>query len=610
MVQIDSAESGGARPQVAVGQSNVDSEAITEEAIAMQQELSDDPPTLESGFVGEEQLAEQESLAADTAHRPNPLQWQSERTQRSRQIALVVALSISGLLLAIAVFSWFVRSSQTSNDRVAEADPTTVEPAVEVESEVQAAPEAEADPEDPSEPKAEQPVVDVVPETPEAESVETPVIPTPVEPTVMEPAIAEPVIPADLLQSSPLELDNAANEPVGEDDQSKMMELPPELQIFTQDLLVDGAQQMTPTLKAPPTMEEIVEIEEAAEAEDPIVAARTKELNLRADLGIELALSSKGYPLADLMLLIGQVTTVPIQIDWVSLDLAGIDIKSRVKVPQGWHTAGEILDIVGKSLGAEIREEESLVVFTVSDATFDQAFQEITDLSDFHDTELAINVLNRFLGKAGKALEVGTTREEKQLAAFAVDSLRRMHELPPKVADDRLRHWALAAERDSVQWPLVKVGMAGPQTDAPIAIAEFLRETARRNGATCVVNWHDSHRQSVTPEKVLFPHNEADPTTTLQSALSRFDLQVRQVDQQRWWVGTEPTYDLLPVVVWTAPLGESRDRFVRQITSIMSGKPSDPFQIAIDPQSDRALLLLPRYVVRQLPKIIGTLAAN
>jgi hypothetical protein len=92
--------------------------------------------------------------------------------------------------------------------------------------------------------------------------------------------------------------------------------------------------------------------------------------------------------------------------------------------------------------------------------------------------------------------------------------------------------------------------------------------------------------------------------------LSDFRLQVRQVDDQHWWVGSEATYDRLPVVLWTSPLGETRGTFTRQITSIMSGASRDAFRMAMDGESDRALLLLPRYIVRQLPRIAASIAAN
>lgn len=587
MVQIEPPASPG---QVAVGQPNVDSEAITEDAIAFDEEVSGDTAP-SAPFEGEAGPSDHPEAAPATS----PLQWQSERTQRSRQIALVVAVSISGLLVAVAVFSWFVQSWQSDQpgEQVAQTQPVTPDPVDEPDDELeQLEPVESVDPEVESVPESP-------PMAPDADAPsETPVVPE-------VPAAIQPDIPVDMLPKSPFD---EPEEPAA--DEPKMQELPAGLEAFTEFLLQEGIPEREPDLIAPPTIEEVVEIEAAAEEEEEIVAAKARKLNLRANLGVELALAAKEYALSDLMLLIGQVTTVPIQIDWVSFDLAGMDVDSRVKVPQGWHTVGDLLNKIAGTLGAEIQEQESLIVLTLTDATFGERLNEIADLSDFADSASAIQVLNEFLGGDGDELHLGSTREDKQLAAFAVESLRRMRDAAPKVPDVRLSRWAQATADQPMQWPLAKVANIGEPSEAPISIAQYLRETAKRNSATCIVNWHDLNRRSVSPENLVFPHADDDPNQALKRTLENFDIQVRQVDPQRWWVGTEPTYDLLPVVIWSMKLGDQRENFVRRISNIMSTKPGDPFQIAVDPVSDRALLLLPRYIVRQLPKITESLVSK
>jgi hypothetical protein len=125
-----------------------------------------------------------------------------------------------------------------------------------------------------------------------------------------------------------------------------------------------------------------------------------------------------------------------------------------------------------------------------------------------------------------------------------------------------------------------------------------------------VVNWYDANRRGLAPEKLVIPFAETDAATTLEATLSSFAMQVRQVDAKHWWVGSESTYDHLPVVVWTSPLGNSRDIFNQRITDVMAANPGDVFRSTIDQDSDRALLLLPRYIVRQLPKIAASIAAK
>ncbi|NNE01234.1 MAG: hypothetical protein HKN47_28305, partial [Pirellulaceae bacterium] len=77
-------------------------------------------------------------------------------------------------------------------------------------------------------------------------------------------------------------------------------------------------------------------------------------------------------------------------------------------------------------------------------------------------------------------------------------------------------------------------------------------------------------------------------------------LQVRQVDQSHWWVGTEATYDRFPVVLWTDPLGTAQVPLSERITQATGGQSP----MVVDPQTGRALLLLPRFIVRQMPKIL------
>ena len=604
MVQIE-------RPagQVAVGRANVDSEAITEEAIASEGIAAE--KSTASGFEGAETVEPNAAIASAV-----PPDWQSERTRRSRQIALVAALSLSGLLTSVLVFGWFVRSWR-GNSAAAQA---------EVQSELSADPSQVDTADEPTQqpdvaaPVLEQPATepsDPVPENPpdaSASPENAPDAPAPPQidsasPPAEAPESSDAPIPEDLIPSSPIEPAAQPETAAQPADDGRVQEL---LQKYSQ-FLPDAGSIEAPTLQAPPTRNE-VQIEAAAEeGDDPLGPVKPNTLNLKADLAIELALDSDGYPLADLVLLVSQITGVPIQVDWVSLDLAGIDIEANVPVPKGWLSARELLNATASELGGEIRQEESLLVLTLTDATFDKTMASLTDLQDFAPSRnTARSVLNEFLGGDPQAqqLHLGETRQEQQLAGLAIESLRRMRGMGSKIDDPRLQRWAHSAESHAAGWPLVTAGDAIAQVDAPITFAGFLRRMARRNQAACVVNWYDANRRAAAPEHLVFPHSLADAASTLNQTLSPLDLQVRQVDDQHWWVGTEATYDRLPVVVWTAPLGETRDRFTQSINGIMQGASPDVFRITFDPESDRALLLLPRYIVRQLPKITPSIASK
>ncbi len=390
---------------------------------------------------------------------------------------------------------------------------------------------------------------------------------------------------------------------------SGLQELPPEFAKYTEFLLKAGSLDK-PNLPAPPTIDEIELDAAASEDEFELSQTKPRELNLRGDLGIGMLLQSKGYRPADLLLLIGQVTTVPIEVDWISFDLVGIDVAKKVPIPTGTKTAGELLDKFAESLQAEWREEETLLVLTPTDPRFETMTAKVFDLADFAEgTESATSVLMKFLkpGSEGQnpKLDIGSNRQEQQLAVLAIESLRRMREIDPKIPEPQLSRWAVAADAETIQWPLLSGGDAGPQLDTPISIAGFLLRVARRNNAVCLINWYDMNRRGIGPETLVFPDIKTDAGATLQSVLSRWNMQVRSSEGQHWWIGSQATYDRIPVLVWTRRLGERRSLITERVQVVAAGNPGDDVRMVYDEASDRALLKMPRYIARQLPKILA-----
>jgi hypothetical protein len=393
-----------------------------------------------------------------------------------------------------------------------------------------------------------------------------------------------------------------------------MRDLPPELAEYTKFLLEEGTVER-PTLQAPPTIEDVTLEAATDELDDPAAIVRRSEVDLKADLAIRMALDTKGYPLSDLALLISQITAVPVQIDWVSFDLAGVDVTTPLAAPTGWRTARETLEAVASGLGAEVRDEEGMVVITLTDAAFSERLTQLMDLSDFGDQqESAKQILIEFLRgegeEPGEELTLGVTREDQQIAAIAAEGLRRMRGIAPKVDDGTLRRWGWCSNDATAGWPLLEGGQSLSQPDAPITVADWIRQTARRNQAAAIINWDDFGRRRVSPAHLMIPHAEVDAGASLQWALQPLGLQVRQVDSKHWWAGRESTYDRLPVIVWTPPLGEQRDRFSADLSAVMQDATRDVFRMTVDPSSDRALMLLPRFVVRQLAKLADGIAAK
>lgn len=607
MVQIEPADATG--QQVAVGASDVDSEAITQDSIPAPHDANLDGEA-PSGFNGSDSIDESiadESIPAESA--PMPPSWQSERTHRSRQVALVVAVSISGLLAAALMFSWFVRNWNSSTANVDTSETELEEPA--------ALPSVPVSPDEPPDKTGEEPVVaeiETESDPPVAQADDPGEESDPVEGATGT-VETDVEIPADLLSpliGGPLAIVPAAE---ADDEPAMMTKLPAGLEEFGIFLEGDGPVDLRPNVKAPPTLDE-VDINRAAEENiDPmLLATPIAKVNVKSDLAIQIALDSKGYPLADLVLLLSQVTGVPIQIDWVSFDLLGIDVHQPIQVPQPrLASVKDLLDEVAASLGAEIQVEATLVTLTPTDESFQAKAGEIVRLDDFGDEkESAVIVLNRFLhgpdSEPSPVVRVGTTREDKQFAIIATESLRRMRGLPGKTKDPLLGHWAKTSDDHSTEWPVLIGGKAHQQRSMPISVAGLIRHTSRINQASTMVYWSDATRRKLSPSRLLLPHQDVDAAATFKRLLDDYGLQARRVDANRWWVGTPATYDRAKVIVWTKPLADEADALETRIGDVMAQR--DTFRVSHDPISDRAIMLLPRYIVRQLPKIRASLASN
>lgn len=626
MVQITPASVPRQEPKIAVGHSSVDSEAITEDAIPGD-EFAD---PLENRFNNEADpvTSTPRTPFADpgfsskkiTNSIPPAQAWQSERTARSRQIAMIVALGISGFLISGAVFGWFVSTWQRPAAMVPAdqldadgqgAGRPAVESADQQDTDVSAADIAAANP--PANRSESE-------STSETETV--PDAPAHATPAHATPAIADASspIPTDLIPTSPLKaqpsdqaptVDEIANPDLGSPENSSagLMELPPELAKYTQ-ILPRAGDLLAPTLQAPPTIDDVELDGPAEEDETENPQTKPRDLNLRRDLGIRLAISSSGYPLANLLLLAGQLTTVPLEIDWVSFDLANIDSGVDHTPPKGWQTARELLDNIATSLDCQWLEEETLLVLTPNDQRFNDAIATISDLADFtNDQESAITTLMKFLKPDSETppttLQIGTDRQQQLLAAIAIEALRRMRSIAPKVPDHKLSRSLAAWDASTIQWPILSGGDAGPPIHEPISVAGFLLNVSANNQAICLVNWHDLNRRGIGPETLLFPQTKADAATTLGEAFARWKIQIRSVDATTWWVGSEATYDRLPLVLWTSTLADRREIITERIQDFKAANMNDDVRFAYDPISDRALIRIPRYIARQMPKIMA-----
>ena len=602
-----------------------DSQAITEEAVAENsQPLGLAPPTT-SGFSEENEA----SFASPLSPESETISWESDETRRKRQIGLIVAVSAVSLLICLVGFGWFVSSWQTDQQASQDNQESEINRSQSISSGEDAPDVAEPSASNLSEQEQANdqfpPNVDstFLPENtssseePQDQKPATEITPPPDQ----EPPATDP--PMDLIPVSPLNEPPtpAANnqqgnfeEPAEQDGLGGMQELPPGLQQYTQFLLEEGAIEQ-PNLDAPPSMDDL-EIDEATrELDRPIAPLRPKDLDFESALSIKLAVDTEGYAFPELVLLISQVTSVPIQIDWVSFDLGGIDLTTPCELTQGWKTAKDILQDACKTIGAELRNEDSLMTVTLSDQKFSEIHQEITDLEEFGSSNQAtLRLLSSLLNLENQDGTLGFAdgnREEQQLSAIVVEALRSIRGKTQRVNNQSLSRWIWDPEGPALGWTTPIQGRSFPQSDVPMTVAEFIRRLSEENGVQVLINWQDLLIRGVNPELVFLPHSAATSAEMASGAFASLGLEVRQVDATHWWIGQRSTYDRLPVVTWTQPLAGEPEVVTERLKSLLQEiVGADTYRLELDQETRRALVVLPRYLAIQLPKLIEGLSGT
>ncbi len=647
--------SAGGQVGMAVGQESVDSEAMTEASNILgvgEVDFADsgpsDPgasassgnPTTRARFEVDESIAAPAAGPAihdPAATPPLPMAFESAGATRSRQIALVVLTLISGLCVSGLLFFLFVRSW----DRQTPASNLASE-SVPLVSDDPNEPAAELDPQDtPATTDAVDgsddfpPVTEVSATNPESGS----------DPTVVPDTSSEQTRSPDEVTSAEDGDDNAQDPPDIVAGIHPPDDAPPAQPLADlagldpfKPFLIDLA---APAPDAPPALAPIAPREDevldaAADGTlDPMMIANPPQpINTRQSLAIEFALHRPSeYPLADYLLLISQLTGVPIDIDWVSLDLAGVDVRRPIRVVPETLSTRDHLASIAKQIGGRFQEEETLLRLTIDDAVFDSQAAILVDTEDFAEHKsTADELLIRFVGEptiAGEADdgngEQETTeqppadptedeyaawirdRSRKQLAIVATESLRRMREVPVRIPDAIMRRWSCGPtqrENESYRWSIIESGETGDQPITAMPIAQWLSRTARRNDSSLVIHWTDASKRQMSPGQLVLPHVGDGFLSMSENVLSPFEVQLRKVDDGYWWLGTDARYDWLSMVVWTEPMDEARrNQFVTRLDQAMTPFPPGTYRRVADPISNRLLIMLPRFMVRQLDKL-------
>lgn len=600
-------------PRMVVGDEEIDSQELTqtewsqdEHSTVAAPPISETPVHSLSAY--DEAAHDDEAISGKEAGEAtlpdNDLPWASQPNQRSRQTLLLAATGL-GLAIVLTVLGlWMFSGAAEPTVAVADvqppkqvADPTNIPDALDL---------------------AEPPIKVVVADSVNADdSVQRPSIAQTID--TPAPTIAEP--PADLMQPAAVVRGSEPINPVVE----PLSGLPSELEAFTRLLDIPGEAPDRPPMRPADAGVAELRVDAAADAMiDPMMLATPPpEVNIENVMKFRVAVQTDGYPLSDFLLLCSEVTRVPIQIDWVTLDLAGVAIDQSVTDPQpGWKPIGELLQSIAASAKVVIEPQPEQLLVTLSVDQAEQRMRDVITTDDFGAEQVSA-------GKLVDAFVNQTQWEQREkigLRALVTDGLRVARDLPPRLNPLAQKHWMVVAEvlqnnpqkqtppgrmpdDFAAQWPLVEDGESGTQLDTAITLAGFLRHTARLNQSTCVVNWQDARDRRISPGQLVMPFAGDPAGTMLRKTLRPMGLNTRQASQGIWWVGTDATYDRMPLLVIGDPLGPQRDAILQRIGEA-AGQAATELLMQHDPVSDRYLALMPRFLYRQLPSILKPFAAS
>ncbi|MCS7471125.1 hypothetical protein NZK35_31090 [Stieleria sp. ICT_E10.1] len=657
MVQLapPKTDPAGAAP-IAVGTHLVDSDALTEDSISQADGPdSEAPPVLPAGGFAEpppvvssdptrsQPSPDTAASAEPTASQPvaPPPDWHSQKNARSRRIAMLVAVVLASVVSASVLFA-VIRRSRSGSAQTQTPDAAVAEAEAEVEAEA-SPPQPTPDPA-PSADDTDAGRIDgeaVVDATAEASAVSVDDEPpahsrdgaSKLAPVDNPPSNENAGPPSDLLTDSPLlsasPLDGMTplptaplqTPPLGDapdptDETGTLTELPKELQGLLNGLGGIGRPQFTETQPAPETIDEI-QLDRATEVDVDLEVALDPrdEANMRQALGLTVAMQTSdpnGYPLNDLMLLLSQLSGVPIEVEWVSFDIVGIPINSRVPLPKGWPTVEDILTAVCVATDCTFDKKARTITLRPTDEKFNQAVAELLDLSDLApESDSAVSVARALLGQTEgdpSRVTIPTEGGPAQLAVFVCEAIRRARGATGKLPDAIFARWGGTYEDQVNAWPKLQAGVSGSPRIQAATVAALVRQIAKLNGATCYVNWQDAARRDLKPTDKRMPRTGegVSAADAMKQLLEPEDMLARVVDAEHWWIGSDASLDRFPVVIWfddDAAAEETQQR----VGMVLQGAAVNEQiigAVAVDPKSQKCVAVLPRFLLRQLPRML------
>jgi hypothetical protein len=462
----------------------------------------------------------------------------------------------------------------------------------------------------------------------------------------------------------PTAVSDTANPPGSADNGGTLDSLPPGLRKFIPLLNPSTAEIGPPRVfDTPPTIDS-VPLERAAEDQgvDHPPLVKRPVVDIPKAMKLRVAIQQTDVPLAELVLLVSQLTNVPVELELISLDAAGIALTQSCQTPTGWLPIGQWLDqsLLPLGLVAEVDAERLLVRATPQKIL--AASGSALVLDDFGDQAEAVAAWVRpVVGFVGQASEIApqanaavappaegavtapdaAPAEPKPLtedgwkyvaedfrievpeessalirAIFAVEAARMARGLPPRLPRWQTVRWVGTWEPTAVgrpgsddsviaavsDWPRVVGPPSGATQDSPRTLAGMLRQLAAENRISIQVAWLDALRHEVEPGVQVMPLMDGLPVgEVLNDLVGESGLQTRDAGGAVWWIGSESNYDRYEVVTWVAiPNGSGAAVAGRLANSLGLSDRS-----RLPAAWDEALLLvrIPRFVARQLNRV-------
>ena len=570
----------------------VDSDAVTREsidlaAIATEAGPGTDPP---SGFRQEEKP--EGTPPPDGTPRPD------ETPSRSHVIPIGAITAVAvGIIAALAAAGVFRRDPGPSRTDavIAKADPP---PAAEKPNDDTASADAPdgggaatAGVEPPDEP---QPVVAEPPNDGVAAAPPAP------DPATTRNSETEPATPPSMTAatgSGPPVAPEMTARPAGDapDDRPTLTQLPEGLAAFGPLLLAEAPRAPT-NLPPPPSMDDLL-LRDAAATDDPLMPVAREPIRPERDLRLPLAIAARGdaLPPTDVTAVLTEMTAVPIEWDLPSMDVVGTDPRRPMTIPGGTPTAEEWLNAVAVSVDAVVDiEPHRVVIRPRTDVLADAVKQSVAPEAIMGD----VAPLRTLTGAEDPAAAGG---DDAVLVAVAAETIARGRDGPGRMSDAAWSRWGVVGDGPS-EWPIDRWAPPPPATPVPMSVATFLRRYGRAESAAVMIHWDDLTRRDHPPGEMIFPDVEPDPATVLARTLQPLGVRARDLGDGYRWVGTDATYDRLPIVRGSPPLGANRPSHRRRFDAAVANLPPGTYAYAYDAVSDRAFTRLPRFIDRQWRK--------